>query len=119
MNAIKREMHTLDADGQILGRLASRIAHLLRGKHKVTWTPHIDGGDAVTVVNAAKIKVTGRKLTQKIYHRHTGYVGHVRSVALGRRMEMEPDKVLFDAVRNMLPANRMRSRIMNRLTISK
>ena len=100
---VARRWWLVDAAGQPLGRLASRVAQLLRGKHKPTFTPHVDGGDCVVVVNAEKVKLTGRKLEQKRYFRHTGYMGHERFTALKSVMEKHPERVIEKAVWGMLP----------------
>ncbi len=114
---MKRNTHTIDASGQILGRLASRIAVLLQGKHKPTWAPHKDEGDTVVIENVSKIQVTGNKLSKKIYYWHTGYPGHLRSETLEKRMAKNPGKVLHDAVYNMLPKNKLRKGMLKRLII--
>jgi large subunit ribosomal protein L13 len=93
----------VDADGVVLGRLASRVAQLIRGKHKPTFTPHMDGGDFVVVVNAEKVRLTGRKLEQKRYFRHTGYMGHPRFTPLQVEMVRRPARVIERAVFGMLP----------------
>jgi large subunit ribosomal protein L13 len=108
---------TIDATDQILGRLAVKIANVLRGKVKPTFTPDLISGDKVLVINAEKIKVTGRKREQKIYFRHTGWPGGLRSKSLGERLATEPEKVIEDAVRGMLPKNRLRNQWMKRLTV--
>jgi large subunit ribosomal protein L13 len=91
---IEHEWFVVDAEGQTLGRLASRIAPILRGKHKPTYTPHLDCGDFVVVVNAEKVRVTGRKLDQKLYYRHSGYPGGLKSVNLREQMDKHPERVL-------------------------
>jgi large subunit ribosomal protein L13 len=100
---IERRWWLVDADGQTLGRLASRIAHVLRGKHKAAFTPHQEVGDWVVVVNADKVRVTGKKLTDKIYYRFTGWPGGVRQEPMGRRMARRPTYPLEQAIRGMLP----------------
>lgn len=100
---VERRWFVVDATGQPLGRLASRVAQVLRGKHKVTFTPHVNGGDCVVVVNAAQVKLTGRKLEQKRYFRHTGYMGHERFASLKVVMERHPERVIERAVWGMLP----------------
>src|SRR6185295_3726342 len=92
----------VDAAGQPLGRLASRVAQILRGKHKPTFTPHLNGGDCVVVVNAARVKLTGRKMEQKRYFRHTGYMGHERFTPVAKAMEKHPERVIEKAVFGML-----------------
>ena len=100
---VTRQWFVVDATGQPLGRLASRVAQILRGKHKPTFTPHINGGDAVIVVNAERVKLTGRKLEQKRYFRHTGYMGHERFTPLAAMLAKHPDRVIERAVWGMLP----------------
>ncbi len=95
--------HLIDAEGQVLGRLASRVAQLIRGKHKATFTPHMDGGDFVVIINAEKVKLTGRKLEQKQYFRHTGYMGHERFTPVADVLEKHPERVIEKAVFGMLP----------------
>src|SRR5437667_12392111 len=100
---VTRHWFVVDAAGQPLGRLASRVAQILRGKHKPTFTPHLNGGDCVVIVNAAKVKLTGRKLEQKRYFRHTGYMGHERFAPLKDVMAKHPERVIERAVWGMLP----------------
>lgn len=95
--------HLIDAEGQVLGRLASRAAQLIRGKHKPTFTPHMDGGDFVVVINAGKVKLTGKKLQQKQYFKHTGYMGHERFTPVAELLEQHPERVIEKAVFGMLP----------------
>jgi large subunit ribosomal protein L13 len=100
---ITRRWHVVDADGIALGRLASSVAQLIRGKHKPEFTPHMDGGDFVVVVNAAKVRLTGRKREQKRYFRHSGYMGHERFTPVARELEQRPERVIERAVFGMLP----------------
>ena len=100
---VQREWLLVDATDMTLGRLASEVAQILRGKNKPTYTPHIDTGDFVVVVNAEKIKITGAKATDKVYYRHTGYVGHLKSETFTEAMEKHPTRVIEHAVRGMLP----------------
>lgn len=116
---VKRQWHELDAGKFPLGRLATRVATLLRGKHKPTYTPSTDGGDFVVVVNAESVKLTGRKLTQKVYHRFSGYPGGIRNEILRDLMKRRPEQVIWRAVRDMLPRNRTRQKILRRLKIVK
>ncbi len=102
---IKREWCVVDATDKTLGRLASKLAHRLRGKHKPEFTPNMDTGDHMVVVNAEKIKVTGKKLEDKIYYHHTGYIGNLKSISLGKLLETHPERVLQNAVKGMLPKN--------------
>ena len=118
MATITRETKTLDATGQSLGRLSTQIATILRGKDKPTWQPHIDAGDFVEVTNLDKVKITGKKLTGKIYYHHTGYPGGIRSQTLKEKIEKKGyDQVLADMVRNMLPNNKTRKNLMKRLKV--
>ena len=114
---ITREWYLVDADGQTLGRLATRIADMLRGKGKAAYTPHVDTGDFVVVVNAEKIQVTGNKLEQKRYYRHSGYPGGLRSRTLREQLDRRPEEVLRTAVRGMLPKNRLARQQINKLKI--
>jgi large subunit ribosomal protein L13 len=114
---IAREWYLVDADGQTLGRLATQIADRLRGKGKPQFTPHVDTGDFVVVVNAEKIQVTGNKLDQKRYYRHSGYPGGLRSRTLREQLDRRPEEVLRTAVRGMLPKNRLARRQITKLKI--
>ena len=114
---ITRQWWVVDADGQTLGRLATRIADTLRGKSKAEYTPHVDTGDFVVVVNAEKIQVTGKKLDDKIYYRHSGYPGGLRQRTLREQLDRRPTEVLRTAVKGMLPKNRLARRQINKLKI--
>ena len=114
---IKRQWHLIDARGKILGRLATKIAQLLIGKHKPTFVPHLDSGDYVVVINAAQIKVTGKKLKKKIYYRHTGYMGGLKETRLEEMLAKHPTRVIWLAVKNMLPKNKLRKQRLKRLKI--
>jgi large subunit ribosomal protein L13 len=114
---VTREWYVVDAEGQTLGRLATRIADVLRGKTKPQYTPHIDTGDFVVVVNAEKIGVTGKKLDQKRYYRHSGYPGGLRSRTLREQLERRPTEVLRVAVKGMLPKNKLASAQLTKLKI--
>jgi large subunit ribosomal protein L13 len=114
---IAREWYLVDADGQTLGRLATRIADTLRGKGKPQYTPHVDTGDFVIVVNAEKIRVTGDKLDQKRYYRHSGYPGGLRSRTLREQLDRRPTEVLRTAVKGMLPKNRLARQQITKLKI--
>ena len=107
----------IDAEDQTLGRLASLIAIRLRGKHKVDFTPHVDNGDYVVVINASKVKVTGKKETDKLYHRHTGYPGGIKNVTLGRMRETKPERILEKAVKGMLPRSALGRAIWKKLKV--
>ncbi len=102
---IERDWCLVDATDKNLGRLATEVASRLRGKHKPTYTPHMDTGDNIVIVNAEKIKVTGNKLADKYYHHHTGYVGNLKSISLGKQLQQHPERVLETAIKGMLPKN--------------
>jgi large subunit ribosomal protein L13 len=114
---IERNWYVVDADGQTLGRLATQIADTLRGKRKPQYTPHVDTGDFVVVVNAEKIRVTGKKLDEKLYRRHSGYPGGLRSRPLRDELERRPTEVLRKAVKGMLPRNRLGRAQLTKLKI--
>ena len=115
---VERRWYVLDAEEQVLGRLATRIATILRGKHKAVFTPHVDTGDFVIVVNAEKVKLTGRKREQKTYYRHTGFVGHVRSVTADKLLKGPyADRVVRHAVRGMLPKNALGRQMLRKLKV--
>ncbi len=114
---IKREWYVVDAAGKTLGRLASEIAKVLRGKHKPIYTPHVDCGDFVIVINADKVRVTGRKLDQKMYYRHSGYPGGLKSISLRDLLARRPERVIELAVRGMLPKNRLGRRMIKKLKV--
>ena len=100
-----KDWFLVDAQGQTLGRLATAIAHRLRGKHKPQYTPHIDTGDYIVVINAEKIIVTGKKLEDKLYHKHTGYIGNLKTQSLAELLKRSPERVIEGAVKGMLPKN--------------
>jgi len=104
---VKRSWHLIDADGKVLGRLAAEVAKLLRGKHKPEFSPSVDAGDHVVVVNAEKVVVTGRKAETKVYRRYTGYPGGLRDVPYRRMLAKHPERILEIAVRGMLPKNKL------------
>ena len=114
---VERRWYVVDADGQTLGRLATQIADTLRGKNKAQYTPHVDTGDFVVVVNAEKVVVTGNKLDQKRYYRHSGYPGGLRSRTLREQLERRPTEVIRKAVKGMLPRNRLARQQINKLKI--
>jgi large subunit ribosomal protein L13 len=114
---LERKWWLVDAEGKILGRLASQIAKILMGKHKAQYTPHADCGDFVVVINAEKIRVTGKKMEQKLYRFHSGYPGNLKEFTLREMLERNPEKVIFLAVKRMLPKNRLRDRRLKRLKI--
>ncbi len=114
---VQREWFVVDAQGKVLGRLASRIAAILRGKHKPTFTPHVDGGDFVVVVNAEKVRLTGRKREEKVYYWHTGYPGGIKSATAGQMLERKPEWVIQKAVQRMLPKNPLGRRMLKKLKV--
>ena len=114
---IQRNWVLVDAQGETLGRLATQIAHLLRGKHKPTWSPHVDGGDFVIVVNASGVELTGRKAQQKIYYRHTGYPGGLKETPYRIMLAKHPERVIKFAVKGMLPKNRLGRRMLKKLYV--
>ena len=114
---ISRDWYVVDADGKTLGRLATQIADTLRGKNKAQYTPHVDTGDFVVVVNAEKIAVTGQKLDQKMYHRHSGYPGGLRTRTLNDMLERQPEEVIRKAVKGMLPRNRLARQQLRKLKV--
>ena len=116
-NAVEQEWYVVDADGKTLGRLASEIAHRLRGKHKAEYTPHVDTGDYIVVVNAEKIGVTGNKAKGKIYYRHTGYVGNLKSITFEKLMEKAPERAIENAVKGMLPRNPLGRAMFSKLKV--
>ena len=114
---VARTWYVVDAEAQTLGRLATQIAGVLRGKGKPAYTPHVDTGDFVVVVNAEKIRVTGNKLDQKVYYRHSGYPGGLRERTLREQLDRRPEEVLRRAVRGMLPKNKLASAQLRKLKI--
>ena len=114
---VQREWLLVDATDMTLGRLASEVAQILRGKNKPTYTPHIDTGDFVVIVNAEKIKITGAKATDKVYYRHTGYVGHLKSETFTEAMEKHPTRVIEHAVRGMLPKGTLGTQMYKKLKV--
>jgi large subunit ribosomal protein L13 len=114
---VRRGWYVVDATDCTLGRLASSIAVRLRGKHKAEFTPHVDTGDYIVVVNAARIRATGNKLNDKLYRRHTGYVGNMKTVTLGKLMETHPERALTKAVKGMLPKNSLGATMLKKLRV--
>lgn len=100
---VKRDWYIVDASGKTLGRMAAEIAHRLRGKHKPEFTPHVDTGDYIVVVNAEKVRVTGRKTTDKMYHHHTGYPGGLKSISFDKLIAKAPERIIQGAVKGMMP----------------
>lgn len=114
---IKREWHVIDASGRTLGRLATEIAQLLKGKHKPIYAPHLDTGDYVIVINAEKVRVTGNKAKQKVYYRHSGYPGGLKAVTFEKMMETHPTRIIEHAVRGMLPKNPLGRAMLRKLKV--
>lgn len=114
---IKRNWFLIDADGKILGRLAADIASRLRGKNKPVYTPHVDTGDFIVVINAEKIGLTGKKLENKIYYHHTGYPGGIKGISAGKLMQLKPEDLLRFAVKGMLPKNTLGRAMLKKLKI--
>ena len=114
---VKRDWYVVDASGRTLGRLATEIARRLRGKHKPEFTPHVDTGDYIVVVNAGKIRVTGNKLKDKIYQHHTGYIGNLKSISLEKLLAKAPEQVITKAVKGMLPKNKLGAAMLKKLRV--
>ena len=116
-NDINRNWYLVDAQNKTLGRLSTEIAIRLRGKHKPIYTPHVDTGDYIVVVNASKIRVTGKKMTDKVYYKHTGYIGNLKSENLETMLQKSPEKVLMKSVRGMLPKTKLGSVMIKKLRV--
>ncbi len=114
---VTRDWYVVDATGKTLGRLASEIARRLRGKHKPIYTPHVDTGDYIVVINAEKIRVTGNKLKDKMYYRHTGYIGNLKSISLEKLLQQAPERALEHAVKGMLPKNPLGRAMFKKLKV--
>ena len=114
---IERKWYVVDASGCVLGRLASFVATRLRGKHKPVYTPHVDTGDHIVVINADKIALTGRKWDEKFYYRHSGYVGGLKSITAKKLLEKRPEDLVMHAVRGMLPKNRLGRKMFKKLKV--
>lgn len=114
---VKRDWYVVDAAGKTLGRLSTEIARRLRGKHKAEYTPHVDTGDYIVVVNAEKIAVTGNKEADKTYYHHTGYPGGIRGITLGKLREKAPERILHNAVKGMIPSNPLGRACLRKLKI--
>jgi large subunit ribosomal protein L13 len=114
---IKRDWFVIDASGRTLGRLATEIARRLRGKHKAEFTPNIDAGDYIVVVNAEKVRVTGRKYTDKVYHRHTGYPGGIKTTTFEKMQQKQPARIIEKAVKGMLPKGPMGRQLFRKLKV--
>ena len=114
---VRRGWYVVDATDQTLGRLASAVAHRLRGKHKPEFTPHVDTGDYIVIINAGNIRVTGNKLKDKLYRHHTGYVGNMKTIALGKMMQEHPERAITKAVKGMLPKNSLGAAMLKKLRV--
>ena len=114
---VQHDWYVVDADGKTLGRLASEIARRLRGKHKAAYTPHVDTGDYIVVVNAEKVHVTSKKETNKIYYRHSGYPGGIKATPLGKLRAEHPERILANAVKGMMPRNPLGRAMLRKLKI--
>ncbi len=115
--SVAQDWFVVDADGKTLGRLATEIAHRLRGKHKPEYTPHVDTGDYIVVLNAEKVRVTGNKTTQKMYHHHTGYPGGLKSMSFDKLRDSAPERIIESAVRGMLPKNPLGRAMFRKLKV--
>jgi large subunit ribosomal protein L13 len=116
---VKRDWYVVDAEGKTLGRLASEIAHRLRGKHKPEYTPHVDTGDYIVVVNAEKVAVTGRKAADKVYYHHTGWIGGIKSITFEKLVDKAPERIIEIAVKGMLPKNPLGRAMFKKLKVYK
>lgn len=114
---VERKWYVVDADGKTLGRLASQVASILRGKNKPTYTPHVDTGDFVIVVNAEKVAVTGKKMDQKMYRHHTGYPGGLKEMTYKQMLEKKPEDIIAQAVKGMLPKNSLGRQMFKKLKV--
>lgn len=116
---VQRDWYVVDATGKTLGRLSTEIAHRLRGKHKPVYTPHVDTGDYIVVINAEKVRVSGNKMTDKMYHHHTGYIGSLKSVSLAKLLATHPERVIEKAVKGMLPRGPLGRQMYSKLRVFK
>ena len=114
---LKRDWYLIDAQGKTLGRLATEVARRLRGKHKPEYTPNVDTGDYIVIINAEKIRVTGAKLKDKMYHHHTGYIGNLKSISLEKLLSKAPEKVIEKAVKGMLPKTSLGRQMYSKLRV--
>lgn len=114
---VQKDWYVVDATGQTLGRLVTQVARVLSGKHKPTYSPAVDVGDYVIVINADKIHVTGKKLDQKVYYRHSGYPGGLKAITLRKQLQQHPERVIEHAVRGMLPKNRLGRQMLKKLKV--
>ena len=114
---VERHWYLVDATNKTLGRLSTEIASRLRGKHKPIYTPHVDTGDYIVVVNASKIRVTGNKMTDKVYYKHSGYIGNMKSMNLETMLEKNPERVIMKSVKGMLPKNKLSNAMLKKLRV--
>jgi large subunit ribosomal protein L13 len=114
---IKKNWYVIDLDGLVLGRVAARIAHVLRGKHKPIYSPSVDAGDFVIVLNADKVKLTGNKMADKMYYHHSGFPGGIKSIAAGKLLEKKPEQLIQKAVKGMLPKNKLGRHMFKKLKV--
>lgn len=114
---VRRDWFVIDADGKTLGRLSTEVARRLRGKHKAEYTPHVDTGDYIIIVNAQKVRVTGSKETDKVYYKHTGYIGNMKSITLGKLRDKKPEQIIEIAVKGMLPKNALGRAMFRKLKV--
>lgn len=114
---VTRQWYVVDAEGQTLGRLSTEIANRLRGKHKASFTPHVDTGDYVVVINAEKVKVTGRKAQDKMYYHHTGFPGGIKSISFEKLVDKAPERIIEAAVKGMMPKNKLSRAMLAKLKI--
>ncbi len=117
--SVERKWYLVDADGMVFGRLASQVASILRGKNKPEFTPHVDTGDYVIIINAEKAVFTGNKLSQKIYYRHSGYMGHIKETKYEHLMQEKPEFAMYEAIRRMLPKNKLGHQMLTKVKIFK
>ena len=117
INDSNKDWYVIDATDVVLGRLASKVAHMLKGKHKPQYQPHTDEGDYIIVINAKNIRVTGNKLSDKIYYKHTGYIGNMKETPLGKMLDKKPDFVIKNAVKGMLPKNPLGRSMIKKLKV--
>ncbi len=117
--SVERNWYVIDAEDKILGRLATEVATILRGKHKPTFTPHVDCGDHVIIINAEKVRVTGKKADQKLYRKHSMYPGGLKEVPYKKMMEKKPEFIVYEAIRGMIPHNALGSKVIKKLRVYK
>jgi len=117
INEIERKWHLVDAEGKVVGRIATEVARILRGKHKPIFTPHMDTGDFVVVVNAEKVKFTGKKLKDKVYYHHSGYPGGISATTPGRLLKDKPERVMEKAIRGMLPKTKLGDALFRKVKV--